>query len=111
MEWYHDLYVGDSIKDQSEKIKRKILHRAGQIQIYVISLASNPSNLLDIIPARELLQKYYAKRQIYIIGLAKGREEACRLACSIVTEIYEKTGAFFVRDYIMAQEAESRGRE
>ncbi len=111
MKWYHDLYVGDSIKDQSEKIKWKILHHAGQIQIYVISLASNPSNLLDIIPARELLQKYYSGRELYIVGLAKGREEAYEVACSIVTEIYGKTGAFLVRDYIMAQEAESRGRE
>ena len=57
MIWYKDLYVGESIVHKTKKVKWKIMHNAGQIGIYVITLASNTQNLLDIIPSYELMQK------------------------------------------------------
>lgn len=57
MKWYDDLYVGESIVHKTNKIKWKIRHNAGQINIYVITLASSEKNLLDIIPSHELLQR------------------------------------------------------
>ena len=36
MKWYSKLYVGDSIAGKAGKIKWKIRHRAGTIDIYVI---------------------------------------------------------------------------
>ena len=65
MKWYDDLYVGESIVHKTNKIKWKIRHNAGQINIYVITLASGEKNLLDIIPSHELLQKGYPKKQLY----------------------------------------------
>ena len=70
MKWYEDLYVGDSIEGKVNRIKWKINHHAGTVSIYVIAFASNRQNLLDIIPAWELMQKHYPKKQLYIIGLA-----------------------------------------
>lgn len=62
MVWYKDLYVGESIVHKTKKVKWKIMHNAGQIGIYVITLASNTQNLLDIIPSYELMQKGIRKR-------------------------------------------------
>ena len=106
MKWYEDLYVGESIVHKKSIIKRKMLHNAGQIDIFVISLASNPANLLDIIPAKELLQKAYPKKDMYVIGLAKGYEEAVNLTASIINEVYQKTGAFGLRDYLLQKRRE-----
>ena len=89
MKWYDDLYVGESIVHKTNKIKWKIRHNAGQINIYVITLASSEKNLLDIIPSHELLQKGYPKKQLYVIGLAKGYDE-----------VYRQTGAFEVASYL-----------
>ena len=100
MEWYKKLYTGESIQDKSEKIKWNINHNAGQIQIYIISLASNPKNLLDIIPAWEVMQKGYPKKDLKIAGLAGSYDEALEVAVSIVDEVYRNTGAFFVRSYL-----------
>ncbi|MGN0142183.1 MAG: hypothetical protein ACI4AD_08135 [Roseburia sp.] len=100
MVWYEDLYVGESIIHKTNKIKWKIRHNAGQIDIYVISLASNGKDLLDIIPSRELLQKAYPKRELYVVGLAKGYEEALTVAVSIVDEVYQQTGGFDVRSFL-----------
>lgn len=100
MKWYKDLYVGESIVHKTNRIKWKIRHNAGQINIYVIALASNEENLLDIIPARELLQKGYPKKHIFIVGIAKGYDEAVNVAVSIIDEVYRQTGAFGVRTYL-----------
>lgn len=110
MTWYEDLYVGKSITRQTKKIKWKIRHNAGQIDIYVITLASNPENLLDIIPARELLQRGYPKQNLYIVGLAKGYDEAVEVAVSIVDEVYRKTGTFAVRCYFADKKKDREGR-
>lgn len=100
MRWYHNLYLGSSIAHKAEKIKWKIRHNAGQIDIYVITLASNPKNLLDMIPAQELMQKAYPKENLYIIGLARGYEEAIELIRQIIDEVYQKTGVFSVSSYL-----------
>ncbi len=100
MKWYRDLYVGESIADQTEKVKWKIRRGIGQLHIYVIAPASNPQNLLDIIPARELLQKYYPKKEMYVIGLAKGRAEAEQVAAELITAVYAETGGFDIRTYL-----------
>ena len=100
MIWYDKLYVGESIVHKTKKIKWKIMHNAGQIGIYVITLASNRQNLLDIIPSYELMQRGYAKREMVIVGLAKGYDEAVEVAASIVDEVYRNTGTFAVRTYL-----------
>jgi hypothetical protein len=100
MKWYRNLYVGESIAENSEKVKRKILRGALQVQIYVITLPSNQQNLLDIIPVREIQQKYYPKRDLYVIGLAKGREEAEQVATELLSEVYFKTGGFDLQAYL-----------
>ncbi len=100
MIWYRDLYVGESIIHKKKKVIWKIRHNAGQIGIYVITLASNGNNLLDIIPAQELLQKAYPKKELRVVGLAKGYDEAVLVAASIVDEVYRATGGFAVRAFL-----------
>lgn len=109
MTWYEDLYVGTSIVHKTNKIKWKIRHNAGQMNIYVITLASNEKNLLDIIPAKELLQKGYPKRGLYVVGLAKGYDEAVEVAASIVDEVYHRTGTFAIRSYLAERKKSREG--
>ncbi len=106
MKWYDNLYVGKSIADKANRIKWKINHNAGTVSIYVISFASNPNNLLDIIPARELLQKAYPKKELYIIGLAKGYTEAVEVVQEIIRETYEKTKGVDVYQYLKGNRRE-----
>lgn len=111
MTWYDDLYVGESIVhkiNKINKIKWKIRHNAGQLDIYVIALASNRQNLLDIIPAQELMQRGYPKKGIHVIGVARGYDEAVAVAVSIVDEVYQRTGAFAIQSYL---EEKRRRRE
>jgi hypothetical protein len=100
MKWYDQLYVGDSIASKVNRIKWKINHNAGTVSIYVVTLASNPDNLLDIIPARELMQKGYPKKDLMIIGIAKGYEEALLVTQRVIEDTYRKTNDVNVRRMI-----------
>lgn len=99
MKWYDNLYVSESIKDAG-KIKWRIMHNAGTIDIYVITFASNSQNLLDIIPSWNLMQKSYPKKELKVIGLAKGYGEALELTRQIIEETYDETGNVNIRDYL-----------
>lgn len=103
MEWHEDLYLGSSVRHKQKRVKWKILHHAGQLRVYVITLASNRENLLDIIPSWELMQKYYPKHGLYIVGLAGCYSEALELAGNIINDVYRATGGFDVRSYIRQQ--------
>lgn len=110
MKWYKDLYIGESITGKSEKIKWKIRHGAGLIEIYIVSLAGCSNDLLDIIPSWELMQKSYPVTDLFIVGLAKGWEEAVEVAAGIVMETFENTGGFDVSSYIDLKMNGYRGR-
>ena len=100
MKWYRKLYVSESIGDKAGRIKWKINHNAGTISVYVIAFASNPDNLLDIIPVWQLMQKGYLGKNIKIIGLAKGYDDAVELVQKIIEETYENTGDVDVWSYL-----------
>ncbi len=100
MIWYENLYMGESIPKKDVKIRHlkwKINHNAVLTNIFIIVLCRSGTNLLEIIPARELRQKHYPKQNLYIVGLAKGYDEALETAASIVIDVYQKTGGFEIK--------------
>lgn len=106
MIWYENLYIGESISKKDAKIRRlkwKINHNACLINIFIIVLCRYGTNLLEIIPVRELRHKSYPKRNLYIVGLAKGYDEALETAAYIVIDVYKKTGGFAVKKCLLQQ--------
>ena len=104
MIWDREFYAGESIARKKGKIKWKICHNAGQLDIYVITLSSNPQNLLDIIPSWEIMQKYYPQADLLVVGIDKGYDNALELAGRIVMDVYDRTGDFHVRDYFLQRQ-------
>ena len=107
MIWYENLYIGESIPKKNAKIRRlkwKIDHSKCLTNAFIIVLCRYGTNLLEIIPARELCQKAYPKRNLYVVGLAKGYDDALKTAAEIVSDVYEKTGGFQVKRFILQQQ-------
>ena len=100
MKWYKNLYVSETIGKKVNKFKWKINHNAGTINIFLICLPSNSDNLLDIVPAVEIMQKGYPKKDMHIIGMAKGYEDAVELTRRIIEETYNSTGDVNVVKYL-----------
>jgi hypothetical protein len=108
MIWHKNLYVSENIHHKQNKVIWKIKHGAGQIGIYIITLASNEANLLDIIPSTDLMFKAYPKSHLHVVGLAKGYDEALSVASTIIDEVYHMTGGFDVRYYLLGDEAKGK---
>lgn len=111
MKWYKNLYLGETIAPKKYQIINKIKKNKLTLDVYVIALASNSQNLLDVIATWELKQPGYPKEQIRIIGLAQGKKEALEIVTCIVDEVYQKTGDVKIQDYLKQIFVEEKWRE
>lgn len=107
MKWYGKLYISESIGKKANRIKFRINHNVRCISVFVIAFASNPDNLLEIIPSWNLMQKAYPKKDLKIIGLAKGYGEAVELVRQIIDETYRNTGDVDVWHYLKEHRGEA----
>ena len=100
MIWYDDLFVGKSISPRKKKrIIRKVNRRSIFSSAYLLTLAANPGDLIDIIHTRVVRQRYYPTKDLVVIGLAGNYEEALLLAGEIVSGIYAVQGDFDLRGF------------
>ncbi len=112
MIWHESLYLGEGIPKKNRKIrqiKRKINRGAFSFGLFLIVLCQDGTNLLEIIPARDLRQRAYPKKHLYIVGLAKGYGEALETASRIVIDVYKKTGGFAVKQYLLGPQKAGEG--
>lgn len=109
MIWYDDLFVGESISDRKKKrIIRGVRKRSFFHNAYILTLSSNPDNLIDIISTKVLRQRYYPRKGLYVIGIAGDYDEAVLLAGTIVSSIYTAQGDFKLREFIVRHRPDSR---
>ncbi|MCL2253842.1 MAG: hypothetical protein FWC09_05295 [Lachnospiraceae bacterium] len=100
IKFYKHLYIGESIKNP-EKVKWKLKVNAGQLSIFVITLAEG-SDQLEFYHAAFLKQKILRKHlKPYVVGIAGGREEAFLIIEGIVSECFEATGDANLKNYLL----------
>lgn len=101
MKWDKNLFIGKNIEDKLWKVKWKIKHNAGQLNIYLLNIPLDSKNQLEIIHSAMLLSKYYPKHRLYIVGVAKSYEEALGLILDIAQKTYLETGTGDLKNYIL----------
>ena len=101
MEFYKRLYLGESAEKDHRRIVWKLKHRAGQVDVYVITLPLGGSDLLEIYHCSILKQKYFKDKPFFVVGIAKGKQEAVELSCKIVEELYTMTDGFDMKKFIL----------
>ncbi len=104
MKWYKNLYMGDNAKKEKYKVFGHIVKERFQKDTFLIILSRSSGNLLEIVNSNFIFQPHFKKKsvksKIYVVGLAKGREEALELVCVIIDDVYQNTGAFNIREYL-----------
>ena len=99
MRLYERLYLGDKAKVNRFKILQAV--RAEKTSgYYVLTLASNQKNLLDIYSAGSWNQPYFKQLDPMIIGIAADYEDAAELVGKIVAEVFKKTGGYDVGSFL-----------
>ena len=99
-----NLYTTEKTKKMLPRIMHKI--RTGKLQsgIWLITIASNENNLLDIFQSLYYLQPMFQKMNPDIVGIAENEDAAKELLLQITSDVYRKTGSFDVRTYFKFQE-------
>lgn len=89
------LYIGKTAEGLEKKIRRAV--RSGRIvsgleTVRLITLASNGTDQLDILPVHWLKQKPLREQLPLIVGFANGREEAFQVVTRMVSDVMRTTG-------------------
>lgn len=104
MKWYKNLYMGDNAKKEKYKVFVHIVKERFQKDTFLIILSRSSGNLLEIVNSNFIFQPHFKKKsvksKIYVVGLAKGREEALELVRVIIDDVYQNTAAFNIREYL-----------
>lgn len=88
---YNHIFTDEAMDGKVASVVRKIRMNAGLLDIFLICLAGGNDNF-DIIDAKQLKQKGYPKQNLYIMGIAKGKESATQLATAMYLHFYELYG-------------------
>ena len=96
-----NLYFGSKASENQKELLKSIKHRKCNPGVYVVTLAENGNNLLDIYEVLQLNQPYFRKKCIRVVGIALGKEEALDLVTAIIDHVHRSTGGFNVREYFL----------
>ena len=86
MRWYRNLYLGSALDESAEEIKKDLENGECKRNLFVITPAVNEKDLLDIRRGRDLKKLYRKEKDLLILGLAKGYDEAVELSVRILKE-------------------------
>lgn len=101
LQYRPELYLGESIsKSKLDKIKSKLEKRPLLCGVYLLTLSHNPNDQLDIIQARQVVQNYYRKYPLYVIGIASDYDEALAMVEKIVQECLQTRGDCALKEYL-----------
>ncbi|MDO5346160.1 MAG: hypothetical protein Q4E91_10470 [Lachnospiraceae bacterium] len=101
MDWYADLYTDRITGTVKERLIAEIEDQKYRGNTYLITLAANPENQLDIFSVQELRFPYLRRNCSLIVGLASCRESALLLTERIVQDVYESTKDVKIRDFFL----------
>lgn len=100
LNWSKNLYYGEQAKKKATRIRWRAEHRKAQYEVYLITLAQNPENQLEILNANQLLQTTVYRRCPKIIGIACGYGEALDMIQDLAQATYDKQKDGDIRRYL-----------
>lgn len=100
--FYPKLYIGESInRKKLDKLKNKLIKKPLLAKVYIITIAANPDNQLDIFEAKQLIWRYYVKNPPYVVGIAGNYDEALLLVEQIVKECLSNRNDCSLKEYLL----------
>lgn len=106
MTYYRELLLGEGLEKKKEKLVRKLNQGKILLDTYVIILSPNDKNQLEIMDCVLLLPRIKRKEEVFIVGIAKGHEEAIDLVAEFTRQVYDETKGADIRSYILKRQNE-----
>jgi len=87
-----DPFVSDSVKNRLPVIKWKLMCGIGMTRVHFITMSENKNDIFDIYPASVFKQKIFRKRDLLILGVAAGGDDAKALTGIMVKKCLDSCG-------------------
>lgn len=98
------LRLGDGLEyNDLMRIKHELNVNPLDVPLFLITIAANEKEQLDIFEAKYLEQKYYEKRQPYVIGITKEKSHAFEIVKQLTEECMKERGNVDLRAYLMGE--------
>lgn len=104
MKFYKNLYVSESLTDKKDEIIQKLKQKKIQFNCYIILLTENPENQLEFYDSLMLKQKNFKKDHLFVVGIAKGYDEALSVIKEITEDTYQAQHNADIRKFIINNE-------
>ena len=105
MYFYKKMYCDEKMQKKKKSIQRKLRMNIGQVSVYTISLAYG-NDLFDIMHCANFKQKWYDKKNLYIIGIASSYDSALKLVQDMVQNFCEMYGTYDFKGKILEDDKE-----
>lgn len=86
MEFIKSMYLGNNINQSS--VINKLNHKG--VNLYYICICQNSNSIMEIIHSHEIHKEVYKNKDYIVIGLANSKEEAKKIVCSIIEDMYKE---------------------
>lgn len=100
MKWRKNLYVGKQVRKHVRRIRKRLDAGKTDVGHYLITLAENPHDQLDIINTVFLTSAKKRDSLPEIVGLAGSEKEAILLVKKITEDCLKESGTADLRTYL-----------
>ena len=106
MKFYKNLYVQENLEKKKDKIIHKLKQKKVLLSCYVVALASNPENQLDIYSSKYLFQPGFSTDNLFVVAIVKSYDDALEFVEKLLKDVYNETKRTDMRSYILEREQE-----
>lgn len=99
MYWYQDFFISDNIKGSRKQIRTSVTKGRHLRPWFLVVLSDMPQEQLEIIPVSMLRFAYYQKKNLVVLGVAKGYYYARTMVEQMFSLVYRETGSCDVKQY------------
>lgn len=99
MEWYQNLYIGENIRKNKEKVIQKLKNQKRLSGVQLIILPPGEQNQLEIIGSEQLYRYIRQEKNVRILGLASDKGEAAELVRQMAEDVFRHWENALVREY------------
>ncbi len=102
--FHYHLRLGEGLEYKDlMQMKKDLRNDPVGANLFLITLASNEQEQLDIYDAKYLIQKYFSDNPPYVIGIAKEKGHAISLVEELMQECVSNRGDANLRAYLMGE--------
>lgn len=99
MEYLSKLYLSDDVRKYARKIKRRLKYHKTDVGHYLITIASNPNDQIDIVPTTIWTTLGHSRPLPKVLGIAGTEEGALELVRTMTEECFRETGGADLKTY------------